>query len=162
MLCPFGLDVYRPGAAVLFACLVLSALLLLASQYETVYAKLPTFQQFFAADRWLILAATMAIVKVLHEFGHGLSCKKFGGECHEIGFMLLVFTPCLYCNVSDSWMLPNKWNRVWIGAGGIYVEMILASIAAFVWWFTESGMTINDFVLNMMFLNVVSTVVGQR
>ncbi len=136
----------------------LAAALLLASQYETVYARLPTFQQFFAADRWLILAATMAIVKVLHEFGHGLSCKKFGGECHEIGFMLLVFTPCLYCNVSDSWMLPNKWKRVWIGAAGIYVEMILASIAAFVWWFTEQGTTINDLCLNMMFLNVVSTV----
>jgi putative peptide zinc metalloprotease protein len=138
--------------------LLTSSSLLLASQYETVYARLPTFQQFFAADRWLILAVTMAVVKVIHEFGHGLSCKKFGGECHEIGFMLLVFTPCLYCNVSDSWMLPNKWKRVWIGAAGIYVEMILASLAAFVWWFSESGSTINDLCLNMMFLNVVSTI----
>lgn len=145
-------------ALIFFVLLLTSASLLLASQYETVYARLPTFQQFFAADRWLILAGTMAIVKVLHEFGHGLSCKKFGGECHEIGFMLLVFTPCLYCNVSDSWMLPNKWKRVWIGAAGIYVEMILASIAAFVWWFTEQGTTINDLCLNMMFLNVVSTI----
>ena len=145
-------------ALIFFVLVLLAASLLLASQYETVYARLPTFQQFFAADRWLILAATMAIVKVLHEFGHGLSCKKFGGECHEIGFMLLVFTPCLYCNVSDSWMLPNKWKRVWIGAAGIYVEMILASFAAFVWWFTEQGTTINDLCLNMMFLNVVSTV----
>lgn len=145
-------------ALIFFVLLFLCAALLLASQYETVYARLPTFQQFFAADRWLILAATMAVVKVLHEFGHGLSCKKFGGECHEIGFMLLVFTPCLYCNVSDSWMLPNKWKRVWIGAAGIYVEMILASIAAFIWWFTEQGTVINDLCLNMMFLNVVSTV----
>ena len=145
-------------ALIFFVGLMISSSLLLASQYETVYAKLPTFQQFFAADRWLILALTMAVVKVLHEFGHGLSCKKFGGECHEIGFMLLVFTPCLYCNVSDSWMLPNKWKRVWIGAAGIYVEMILASIAAFVWWFSEQGTTINDLCLNMMFLNVVSTI----
>ena len=150
--------IFTVPALLFFIGLFFAASLLLASQYETVYAKLPTFQQFFAADRWLILAATMAIVKVIHEFGHGLSCKKFGGECHEIGFMLLVFTPCLYCNVSDSWMLPNKWKRVWIGAGGIYVEMILASFAAFVWWFTEQGTTINDLCLNMMFLNVVSTV----
>jgi putative peptide zinc metalloprotease protein len=150
--------VFTVPALLFFACLLLSSTMLLASQYESVYAKLPTFQQFFAADRWLILACTMAVVKVIHEFGHGLSCKKFGGECHEIGFMLLVFTPCLYCNVSDSWMLPNKWKRVWIGAAGIYVEMILASIAAYVWWFTESGTTLNDLCLNMMFLNVVSTV----
>ena len=145
-------------ALLFFICLLATSSLLLATQYETVYAKLPTFQQFFAADRWLILAGTMAIVKVIHEFGHGLSCKKFGGECHEIGFMLLVFTPCLYCNVSDSWMLPNKWKRVWIGAAGIYVEMILASFAAFLWFFTEQETTINDLCLNMMFLNVVSTV----
>ncbi|TWU44842.1 putative peptide zinc metalloprotease protein YydH [Novipirellula aureliae] len=149
--------IFTVPALLFFVALFCTAGLLLASQYETVYAKLPTFQQFFAADRWMILAGTMAVVKVLHEFGHGLSCKKFGGECHEIGFMLLVFTPCLYCNVSDSWMLPNKWKRVWIGAGGIYVEMILASIAAFVWWFTEQGTTINDLCLNMMFLNAVST-----
>ena len=55
-------------------------------------------------------------------------------------------------------MLPNKWKRVWIGAGGIYVELILASIAAFMWFFTESGTTINDLCLNVMFLNLVSTV----
>lgn len=150
--------VFTVPALIFFLGLILSAALLLASQYETVYARLPTFQQFFAADRWLILAVTMAGVKVLHEFGHGLSCKKFGGECHEIGFMLLVFTPCLYCNVSDSWMLPNKWKRVWIGAAGIYVEMILAAIAAYLWWFTEQGTAINDLCLNMMFLNIVSTV----
>jgi len=149
--------IFTVPALLFFVGLFCTAGLLLASQYETVYAKLPTFQQFFAADRWMILAGTMALVKVLHEFGHGLSCKKFGGECHEIGFMLLVFTPCLYCNVSDSWMLPSKWKRVWIGAGGIYIEMILASIAAFVWWFTEQGTTINDLCLNMMFLNAVST-----
>lgn len=141
-----------------FVLIFMAASLLLASQYETVYSRLPSFQQFFAADRWFILAITMGLVKVLHEFGHGLSCKKFGGECHEIGFMLLVFTPCLYCNVSDSWMLPNKWKRVWIGAAGIYVEMFLASIATFIWWFTEEGTAINDLSLNMMFLNAVSTV----
>lgn len=150
--------IFTVPALLFFACLLLSSSLLLATQYETVYAKLPTFQQFFAADRWLILAATMGIVKVIHEFGHGLSCKKFGGECHEIGFMLLVFTPCLYCNVSDAWMIPNKWKRVWIGAAGIYVEMILASIAAFVWFFSAPDTTLNDLCLNMMFLNVVSTV----
>jgi len=150
--------VFTVPALICFSLFFLTAAMLLGSQYETVYARLPTFQQFFAADRWIYLAVTMALVKVLHEFGHGLSCKKFGGECHELGFMLLVFTPCLYCNVSDSWMLPNKWKRVWIGAGGIYVELILASFAAYGWFFTEPGL-LNDLFLNMMFLNLVSTII---
>ena len=71
--------------------------------------------------------------------------------------MLLVFTPCLYANVSDSWMLPNKYHRAFIGAAGIYVEAILASIATFIWWFSEPGL-LNYLALSVMFICSVSTV----
>lgn len=136
----------------------LMAITLVLVNYQEFKGKLPTFQQFFAANNWIWLGTTMAAVKILHEFGHGLSCKKFGGECHEMGFMMLVFTPCLYCNVSDSWMLPNKWQRVFIGAAGMYVELILASIATFLWWFSEDGM-FRFLCLSVMFICSVSTVV---
>ena len=82
----------------------------------------------------------LGVTKMLHEFGHGLACKRFGGECHEMGVMLLVFTPCLYCNVTDAWMIPSNWRRAAIGAAGMYVELILASLATFVWWFSEPGL----------------------
>jgi putative peptide zinc metalloprotease protein len=147
-----------PAALLGALVLGLAALTLVLVQWDKFQSKLPTFEQFFAADNWLFLGATMAIVKILHEFGHGLSCKKFGGECHEMGLMLLVFTPCLYCNVSDSWMLRNKWQRVFIGAAGMYVELILASIATFLWWFSTPGM-FNFLCLSVMFICSVSTVV---
>jgi putative peptide zinc metalloprotease protein len=99
----------------------------------------------------------MGVTKVIHEFGHGLSCKHFGGECHEMGVMFLVFTPCLYCNVSDSWMLPSKWQRAFIGAAGMYVELVIASIATYVWWFSEPGL-LNQLALSTMFVCSVSTV----
>lgn len=134
------------------------AIMLVLVNFQEFRTKLPTFEQFFAAHNWIWLGTTMAIVKILHEFGHGLSCKRYGGECHEMGFMFLVFTPCLYCNVSDSWMLPNKWHRVFIGAAGMYVELILASIATFLWWFSEPGM-FNFLCLSVMFICSVSTVV---
>jgi putative peptide zinc metalloprotease protein len=136
----------------------LAAITLVLVNYQEFRGKLPTFETFFAANNWLWLGLTMASVKVLHEFGHGLSCKKFGGECHEMGLMFLVFTPCLYCNVSDSWMLPNKWQRVFIGAAGMYVELILASIATFLWWYSEDGM-FHFLCLSVMFICSVSTVV---
>jgi putative peptide zinc metalloprotease protein len=93
---------------------------------------------------------------VLHEFGHGLSCKRFGGECHEMGVMLLVLTPCLFCNVSDSWMLQSKWKRAAIGAAGMYVEIVLASICTFLWWFSQPGL-LNYLCLNVVFVCSVST-----
>ena len=65
-------------------------------------------------------------MKIIHEFGHGLTAKHFGGEVHEMGILFLVLTPALYCDVTDSWLLPNKWKRIWISAAGIYVECFLA------------------------------------
>lgn len=141
-----------------WALVGLSALLLVATQFDKFQERLPAFHEFFAAKNWIWLGITMAVVKVLHEFGHGLSCKHFGGECHELGFMLLVFTPALYCNVSDSWMLPNKYARAAIGAAGMYVEVFLASIATFLWWFSEPGL-FNHVCLSVMFICSVSTVV---
>lgn len=137
--------------------LALSALTLVLVNFDLFQSRLPSFHSFFQAQNWLWLGLTLAITKVLHEFGHGLSCKHFGGECHEIGIMMLVLTPCLYCNVSDSWMLPSRWHRAAIGAAGMYVELVLASICTFIWWFTEPG-PINYICLNVMFISSVSTI----
>jgi putative peptide zinc metalloprotease protein len=136
--------------------LALSALTLVLVQFDVFRSRLPDFHSFFGSDKWLWLAITLCVTKILHEFGHGLSCKHFGGECHEIGVMFLVMTPCLYCNVSDSWMLPNRWHRAAIGAAGMYVELVLASICTFIWWFSEPG-PLNFICLNVMFISSVST-----
>jgi putative peptide zinc metalloprotease protein len=137
--------------------LALSALTLVIVQFDVFQAKLPSFNSFFAAQNWMLMAGVLCVTKIIHEFGHGMSCKHFGGECHEMGVMFLVLTPCLYCNVSDSWMLPNRWHRAAIGAAGMYVEVVLASIATFIWWFSEPGF-LNYLCLNVMFVSSVSTI----
>ena len=133
------------------------ALLLLGTNFAVFRSRLPAFHEFFGPQNWLWLGMTLGITKVLHEFGHGLSCKRFGGECHEMGVMFLVLTPCLYVNVSDSWLLPNKWHRASIGAAGMYVELTLATIAVFLWWFSDQASTINQISLSVMFICSVST-----
>jgi len=149
---------FRWYTVVCVMILGLAALTLVGVQFDEFSRRLPNFHSFFGPQNWFYLAITMAVVKVLHEFGHGLSCKHFGGECHELGAMMLVFTPALYCNVSDSWMLPNKWHRAAIGAAGMYVELFLASIATFLWWFSTPGL-FNHICLSIMFICSVSTVV---
>ena len=137
--------------------MALCALALVTVQYDMFRTRLPAFHEFFGPTNWFYLGITLALTKVLHEFGHGLSCKHFGGECHEMGVMILVLTPCLYCNVSDSWLLPNKWHRAAIGAAGMYVEIFLASVATFLWWFSRPGL-LNHICLSIMFVCSVSTV----
>lgn len=79
----------------------------------------------------------------LHEFAHGLTCRRFGGEVREIGFLLIYFQPALYCNVSDAWLFPEKSKRLWVGFSGPYFEMFLWSIAVLVWRITDSGSLIH-------------------
>jgi hypothetical protein len=55
--------------------------------------------------RTVLLAwVTMGVVTVLHEFAHGLTCKHYGGEVRDMGFLMLFFLPCFYANVSDAWL----------------------------------------------------------
>ncbi|HUT12002.1 MAG TPA: HlyD family efflux transporter periplasmic adaptor subunit [Thermoguttaceae bacterium] len=137
--------------------LVLAAAGLVAVQFDVWQSKLPDFREFFNARNVVWLAAALAVAKILHELGHALTCKHFGGECHEMGVMFLVFTPCLYCNVSDSWMLKSKWHRMAVTAAGIFVEIVLAAVCTFLWWFSEPGL-LNTLCLNVMFVCSVSTV----
>lgn len=139
------------------ALLGLAAVGLIVAQFETFQNKLPSFYDFFAAKNWFWLSIVLALTKVLHEFGHGIACKRFGGECHEMGVMLLVLTPCLYVNVSDSWLLNDKWKRAMIAAAGMYVELVLSAVAVFVWWFSAPGL-VNQIALNVIFVSSVSTI----
>ena len=138
--------------------LVVSSLGLLAVQFDTARRQIPEFQQFFAWPNLLYLWMTISVVKVIHELGHGFTCHHFGSESHAIGPMLLVFTPTLYCDVSDSWMLADKWKRIAIAGAGIFIEIFLSSIALFAWWYTETGL-LHHLALNVFFITVVTTVI---
>lgn len=140
---------FVPWFAVVAALVVACAGLFVVGHFEQMSQRLPELRSFLTPTGLLWLAVALGSAKVLHELGHALVCRHFGGECHEMGLLLLVFTPCLYCNVSDAWMLPGKWPRVAISAAGIAVELLLASMCVFLWWFSEPGL------LNSIFLDVV-------
>ena len=155
---PWTRWMYHPVTAVLAMGFVASSWLLLAIQFHAFQAGLPAFNQFFGWPNLIFLWMTLACSKVIHEFGHGLSCKMFGSECHEMGVMLLVGSPCLYCDVSDSWMLKNKWPRILIGAAGMIIEVVLSAFAIFLWWMTEPGL-FHFLCLNVFFVTTLTTVI---
>ena len=70
--------------------LALSALLLVAVQFDDFRPSCRRSTSSSQASNWIYLGVVLGVTKVIHEFGHGLTCKHFGGECHEMGVMLLV------------------------------------------------------------------------
>jgi putative peptide zinc metalloprotease protein len=107
-----------------------------------------------------LIMLTMFVVITAHEFAHGLTCKQFGGEVHEVGFMLIYFQPAFYCNVSDAWLFPEKSRRLWVGFAGPFFELFLWAIATFLWLITEVDTLINFISLIVMASSGIKTLLN--
>jgi putative peptide zinc metalloprotease protein len=147
---------FSKAAAIGAVALLAAALWLVVGHFDEFSRRLPSLAALADARNlpWLLLA--IGGVKVLHELGHALACKHFGGEVRELGVLLLVFVPSLYCDVSDAWRLPNKWRRITVSAAGIMVELALAALATIVWWYAQPGI-VQLVAMNVMIVGSVNT-----
>jgi len=128
----------------------------------------------FQAERLMrnlpALYGALVLTKVLHEFGHGLACKRFGplsrggGEVHVMGVMFLIFAPMPYVDASGAWALRSKLHRTIIGAAGMMTELALAAVAAVAWVWTAGAASpwqqgLHAACYYVMFISTVSTIV---
>jgi putative peptide zinc metalloprotease protein len=102
------------------------------------------------------LSGTLIIV--IHELGHGLTCKYFGGRVHEIGAMLFYFQLAFFCNVNDAWTFPERRARLWVTAAGAWIQLVVASIAAMVWWAATPGSMLEYAAFAGVFTGGIATV----
>lgn len=115
------------------------------------------FQGILSPGNLPLLYLGLVIVKTIHEFGHAFVCKRFGGEVHVMGVMLLVFTPLPYLDATSSWSFRSRWRRALVGASGMIAEIFVAALAAFYWAYSGPGVW-NSIAYNMMVIASVSTV----
>lgn len=101
---------------------------------------------------WLVYP----VIKALHELGHGFAVKRWGGEVHEMGIMLLVLMPVPYVDASAASSFRSKYQRMMVGAAGIVVELLLASIALLIWLNIQQGL-VSDILFNVMLIGGAST-----
>ena len=100
---------------------------------------------------------TGLFVIVVHELGHAFTCKHFGGEVHEMGFMLIYLQPAFYCNVNDAWSFPSLRARLWVTAAGSWIQIVVASLAAIVWFVAQPGTLASEIAVAAMLVGGAST-----
>ena len=83
--------------------------------------------------------AAIAVIKVLHEFGHAFQAIRYGLRVPVMGIAFFVFLPLLYTNITDAWRLRRRADRVIIDLGGIFVELTIAIYATLLWCFLPDG-----------------------
>ncbi|MCX6827083.1 MAG: hypothetical protein NTV06_07460, partial [candidate division Zixibacteria bacterium] len=98
----------------------------------------------------IIIYLSMTVVIVFHEFAHGLTCKFYGGEVRDLGFLLLYFQPAFYCNVSDAWLFGDKYKRLWVSFAGGFIQFLMGALAVLVWRVTAADTLINQFSIAIL------------
>ncbi|MGY8869260.1 MAG: hypothetical protein ACKVJE_02365 [Pseudomonadales bacterium] len=98
-------------------------------------------------------------LKAIHEIGHGLTLKHFGGESKECGIIFLVLMPLPYINTSSSYLFTDKYQRVLVGLSGMLVELLLAMIAWVAWCHTDNTGMVSDILFDIAFIGSFSTLV---
>jgi putative peptide zinc metalloprotease protein len=129
--------VFGAPGFLLWLGLVLYTVVQLAPEWDRFTA---ATGQVIASGSWIRIALIYTLLKVLHEFGHGLATKKFGGMVPDWGVQLLAFiTPLAFVDASASWKFSSKWRRIIVSAAGMYVEMAVACVCLLGWLHTDPG-----------------------
>jgi putative peptide zinc metalloprotease protein len=133
---PFLKPLYTWQAVEVIAFIGLIGFYLTSRQWATF---LGTFQDVFSFEGAVYFALSLVLLKSAHELGHALTASRFGCYVPNMGIAFMLMMPFLYTDVTDSWRLSSRRQRLLIGVAGIAVELALACIATFLWVFLPDG-----------------------
>ena len=156
MLRPVCWLLFNPAALILFFLVVGFTILFAIGNYSSLQSKVPSFAALTTPSHLFLMLLGYLCAKIIHEFGHALACKYCGRECSEMGFILLVFMPCLYCDVSDMWTETSRWKRILVSLAGVFVEIGIATLCFWGWFLSVEG-GLNYFLFSLMVITSVNT-----
>ncbi|MDB5856873.1 MAG: hypothetical protein JWQ76_562 [Ramlibacter sp.] len=153
---PYVKPLFGPVGAAVFCLLALVAIALAVVHLPELTRNMD--DRVLSAHNLLLLWLCFPVVKFLHELGHAYTVKAGGGEVHDMGILLLVFTPVPYVEASAANGFRSKWRRVLVGSAGMLVELYLSALAMLVWAAAEPGL-VRAVAFNVMLIAGVSTLV---
>ncbi len=112
--------------------------------------------QVLGLENLFLMALVYPVIKLAHELGHGWAVKRWGGEVHEMGIMLLIFIPVPYVDASAASSFSNKYQRMIVGAVGVLAELFMAALAMIIWVLVEPGI-VRALAYNVMLIGGIST-----
>ncbi|MDJ0928758.1 MAG: peptidase M50 [Gammaproteobacteria bacterium] len=155
-LMPFARPLFSTAAFVTWALIVIAALILAAMHWPELTENVS--DRVLSTQNLILIWLCYPVIKLLHELGHGLAVKRWRGEVHEMGIMLLVLAPVPYVDASAAAAFKDKRKRMLVGAAGIMVELFVAALAMFIWVAVEPGL-VRSIAFNLMLIGGISTVV---
>jgi putative peptide zinc metalloprotease protein len=108
---------------------VVPALLVVIALEVFVWSHVRTLAVDAAHRTWWPLTISLSLVLLLvitaiHELGHGVACKHYGGEVNEIGFRWRFPRLEPYCRTDDIVLFHRRSARVVTAFAGIFVTLL--------------------------------------
>ena len=151
---------YSRTFAVCSLALIVGTAIIVVSDYARIRQDTVAFYSFdhkTAYDLW-VFWFLLFVVSAIHEFGHGLTCKHFGGDVHQMGLLLIYFTPAFFTDCTEMYMFDRSSKRLWTIFAGIWIELVTCGIATWIWYLSPPGSLIGDLGYKTLLLTGVSGV----
>jgi|GEM_PF-1209819 len=133
---PFVRPLLHKYTAYLLILLGLVGFWLVGNQWDNYWATLPYI---FTTSGMIVAFVSLAILKAMHELGHGLITKFYDRPVTTMGVAFLFLFPILYTDTSHASTIRDKKQRMAIDAAGVGMELIIAVAATYAWLLTDDG-----------------------
>lgn len=127
---------YSRSFWIVLGLIALAACYLASRQWTSLVA---AAHDAFRLEGLAVYAVAVLILKAIHEFGHALTCVRYGCRVPSIGVAFMLGAPVLYTDTSDSWRLAQRRERLAIVFAGVAAELIVATISLSLWVFLTDG-----------------------
>nr|VFJ87451.1 MAG: putative peptide zinc metalloprotease protein [Candidatus Kentron sp. H]VFJ89058.1 MAG: putative peptide zinc metalloprotease protein [Candidatus Kentron sp. H]VFJ95751.1 MAG: putative peptide zinc metalloprotease protein [Candidatus Kentron sp. H] len=98
-----------------------------------------TFIETLTWDGLLRYGLALVVSKLVHEFAHAYTAKRFGCHIPTMGIGFMLFWPLPYTDTTETWKLQARRQRMMVGAAGMMAEGTLAAYATLAWSFLPEG-----------------------
>jgi len=122
---------YNPVGFIVFLLIGFSGLYPLFGHYPQFIQTIVNFEGFFLhhPEAVIILYLLVLAVAGIHEFGHGLVCKHYGGSINRLGIMFYLGTFIFFCDTSSAWNFPRRSQRFLVALAGPLTTFAILGIA---------------------------------
>jgi len=155
---PYLRWMYTPGFVAFSVLLFTTMGVILADNWARVQQDTVAFYTFSnktLSDLWAFWLILFVVIGI-HEFGHGLTCKYFGGEVPRMGFMLIYFGPAFFTDTTDMHVFDKTSKRLWVIFAGLWIEMVICAVATIAWALAPPGSFFGDLCYKTVLLTGVS------
>jgi putative peptide zinc metalloprotease protein len=141
---PYVKPLWSTPAIIIYCLAAFLGLSIILTHFDAYFR---TFTYFFNFEGALMYAAAIFCIKIIHELAHAYTAKNYKIQVPSIGVAVIVLWPVLYTDVTDSWKLANRKQRLAISIAGVVSELVIAGISTFGWAMTSPGILQSIFFL---------------